>query len=346
MKVSLAIILILPLLREKTKSSLLLPTLGLLLCCTLSRFLIPIYERAMSKVGNNISFHLEPSWLFVLLPLLIHKYIQLYQASKAVSQLIPPSYQLLNYVLDFIIILYEVIAIFGLSSYWCLHLPKIIYLGTICLFAGILFDLLTTKNSKESKEKYISYCHIGNSLLYNIQIILGEPQCALSYLIIYCEILCITRILESFEKKRMASFAGGMFCYLNSVGAFYMTGHVPRFTHLQLFSGFVGFEKFHYATAPLLVFLNISGPLFLTMQTHELKVVQDKKERLDKIIEQYAVTALLWGIQCSCLAIFLTVENENLHFADYMAPKFIFDVALGMSSIVFLTGKIFLLNKI
>ncbi len=353
-KVTLVLLVSLSALRRPLRLGLALRAMFLLVCCVASRQLIPTYERAMSKVmdTDTVSSWLESRhpYICVLLPVLAAKFAMQFLNVRSVPRSHLGKLLCLGHLAnDALLVLYEILRLAGTQSELTLLIPKAIY--------GLVILLLLLEIPARDGASSARAC----SVLYNLQVILGESVCPLGYLLMFVETYTFHSIVAETSRSSSRSLVLGTFGYLSSLSAMYMTGHVPRFTHLQLFSGFVGFEKFHYATTPLLVYLNTGGPLFLALQMHSCcaKLGESSRTKLKEAEErplahslpeqklagpqegvELSVVAVLWTIQLTCTNIFVTVERENLHFADYMAPKFIFDVGLSFSALLFALGKV------
>jgi len=329
---------------SKENVSQLVITACLLFFNIISQFFIPVYERLLSKAINNsgletiLEENLPPilnAFIIILLPTFLMEVIFLYNVSgrKHFKSLM----KILYFIYKAFFIAYQLIKALRIdqTEWLLLYIPRIMYI-LIPIFILIKYSL--------------PYSLEGNwilcSIFYSLQLILGTSTCPLGYFILFIEIFLFQKLAH--EKDLMLS----LFCYLQSVGAFYITQHIPRFTHLQLFSGFIGFQKFHLGITPILVLLNTTGPailsicLFEACQAESKIVVTKKKDkrivlRKDDILSSLSIVILLWMTQLLFMNIFVVVERENMHFADHMAPKFIFDVCIALSVAIYFLFKNF-----
>lgn len=306
---------------------------ALLFFNTVSQFLIPVYERALSKVMNTtgIETTLEDNFPFlsILLPTLLMEAMFLYNISGKKHFTLPVKILYCTYKSFFIT--YLLLKTFHTDqTNWLLYIPRVMYIH-IPLFLLLAFFL------PSSSEPNWLFC----SVLYSLQLILGTSVCPLGYLVLFLETFLFQKL-----SPRTQPLMRCLFAYLQSVSAFYITQHVPRFTHLQLFSGFVGFQKFYFGITPLLVYLNTVGPALLSISLFEAcekedraEAGKDKKREASEEGNTLSVVAILWLMQLLFMSAFVIVERENLHFADYMAPKFIFDVCISVSVAVYFLFK-------
>ena len=279
--------------------------------------------------GSSIGAELIQKHSFIggVLPFLFIKYLHFTGRSTATS--CPTIARVLYYAHEIFTILFEILRLCHVDTTWIayhIYFPQIIYVITITILAMFLISLFVPHKSS------ISYASIFTPILYNILIVLGAPECPMSYLIMTLETKLYLQLAPS--SPLLQSF----YVYLGSISAFYMTGHIPRFTHIQLFSGFVGFEKFHYATAPILIIINMCGPAVMETQIMD-EAIEDEGSIGIAGNHAISIMGVLWVIQLAGITTFVATQRENLHFADYMAPKFIFDVVLSLVVLATVTIK-------
>jgi len=320
-----------------------MPIVSLMFCQICEFFLIPKYERAMSKLVNSFSLEnfLKANYpiIGILLPIFISKIWLFYKTNTELFE--NRFYKILYCLNEACFMLFAVLKNTQENAGdWELYLPRFIYILTILLF------IFPTFIRNQNKLYWINL-----SLMYNIQILLGNNVCPLSYLLIFIETFLTNYCFNSIGSKNQILF-NSLFGYLQTVLAQYLTGHIPRFTHIQLFSGFVGFQKFHYATAPLLIVINNAGPMILIIlnfiafyqdqapkpNKNNSKNTENSQSEKTKII--LSIIAILWISQLTFINAWTATERENLHFADYMAPKFIFDVVLTTICFLLILFKI------